>query len=215
VLRPTLTALSLALAVLAPTAALAKPKDAPAGAPGATAEQSGKSAMDTFRERHETVMKLVKDGAKNEKIQAEVDKLLDYAWIAESALGGPTRANRCEPRCAEFNTLLAGLIRQNYLKRISKSDQGSIDYLGEEKRARATKVTTRVEYSKNGHDQELEIAYVMHQVDGKWVVRDIITDGVSLAKNYRFEFNKILQKEGIDGLIARLWSKLAELAKAP
>ena len=53
----------------------------------------------------------------------------------------------------------------------------------------------------------------MHVVDGKWFVRDIITDGVSLSKNYRYEFHKIMRDEGIDGLIARLETKLADLAK--
>jgi phospholipid transport system substrate-binding protein len=47
----------------------------------------------------------------------------------------------------------------------------------------------------------------MHQVDGIWKVEDIITDGVSLAKNYRFEFNKILKDKGINELIARLESQ--------
>jgi ABC-type transporter MlaC component len=46
------------------------------------------------------------------------------------------------------------------------------------------------------------------------VCQNIITDGVSLAKTYRYEFNKILRDEGIDGLIARLESKIAEIAKA-
>ena len=53
----------------------------------------------------------------------------------------------------------------------------------------------------------------MHEVDGRWQVRDIVTDGVSLARNYKYEFNQILKKDGIDGLIARLESKLAVLAK--
>ena len=47
-----------------------------------------------------------------------------------------------------------------------------------------------------------------------WVCQNIITDGVSLAKTYRYEFNKILREEGIDGLVARLEIKLDELAKA-
>jgi ABC-type transporter MlaC component len=54
----------------------------------------------------------------------------------------------------------------------------------------------------------------MHLADEGWVCRNIITDGVSLAKNYRFEFNKVLRDEGIDGLIGRLETKLNEVAKA-
>ena len=47
--------------------------------------------------------------------------------------------------------------------------------------------------------------------DGKWQVRDIITDEVSLAKTYRYEFNKIAKGEGIDGIISKLEDKLQKL----
>ena len=38
-----------------------------------------------------------------------------------------------------------------------------------------------------------------------------VTDEVSLAKTYRYEFNKIAKAEGIDGIIRKLEDKLAKL----
>ena len=52
----------------------------------------------------------------------------------------------------------------------------------------------------------------MHKVGDSWEVRDIITDGVSLARNYRYEFNQILKGQGIDELVVRLQKKLSALA---
>ncbi len=184
-------------------------------APAEALPEGMPSALDEFKKRHETVLNLVKTKATDAAIQAEVDKLLDYDWIAHAALGGKNRADKkCEPRCAEYEDLLTRLIRQNYLKRIVQADSGKVEYLGEERRARATKVSTRVSFTKDGVAQTVEVAYIMHIVDGKWFVRDIITDGVSLSKNYRYEFHKIMAKEKIDGLIARLQTKLEDLAKA-
>ena len=192
--------------VLAGTAALAEAKPAP--------EKGG--ALESFKARHEAVMKLVKRRAKAKQIEAKVDQLLDYAWLAQASLGGPTRyEKKCKTRCEEFQSLLTRLIRENYLKRIYLGDKGQIEYVGEEKRGRATKVTTRVKYKKDGRDVAVEIAYVMHQVGAGWQVRDIITDGVSLARNFKYEFGKILREEGIDALVLRLENKLAELAKTP
>ncbi|MBL8946966.1 MAG: ABC transporter substrate-binding protein [Myxococcales bacterium] len=188
--------------------------DATAEAGPAEEAEGGVSALDEFKRRHEIVMTLVKSNVPENILAAEVDTLLDYEWIALQSLGGKSRADRrCEPRCAEFEALLTRLIRENYLKRIAQSDNGSVEYVGEERRARATKVTTRVKFTKDGTQQTIEVAYVMHVVNGKWFVRDIITESVSLAKNYRYEFNKILRDEGIDGLVARLETKLADLAK--
>ena len=177
------------------------------------------SALDAFKSSHQTVVGLVHDKASTEKIEAEVDELLDYEWIAHAALGGERRyEKKCEPRCPEYEALLAKLIRENYLKRIRQADSGKVEYLGEEVRKDKAKVDTRVTFDKDGQTQSLEISYVMHWVPsddgGKWVARNIITDGVSLAKTYRYEFGKILRDEGIDGLITRLETKLAEVAKA-
>ena len=188
--------------------------DATADAGPAEEAEGGVSALDEFKRRHEIVMTLVKSHVPDNILAAEVDNLLDYEWIALQSLGGKNRADRrCEPRCADFEALLTRLIRQNYLKRIAQSENGTVEYVGEERRARATKVTTRVKFTKDGTEQTIEVAYVMHVVNGKWFVRDIITESVSLAKNYRYEFNKILRDEGIDGLVARLETKLADLAK--
>ena len=175
----------------------------------------GVSALEEFKRQHEIVLLLVKSKVPEQAIAAEVDTLLDYSWIADQSLGGKNRADRrCEPRCTEFEDLLTRLIRQNYLKRITQSGDGTVEYVGEERRPRATKVTTKVRFTRDGVEQVIEVAYVMHVVGGKWFVRDIITEGVSLAKNYRYEFNKILRDEGIDGLVTRLETKLADLAKS-
>lgn len=189
--------------------------DAQAAEAAAAATEAPPSALEAFKSSHQAVVALVHDKASADKLQAEVDGLLDYDWIAHAALGGERRyAKKCEARCAEYETLLAQLIRENYLKRIRQADTGSVEYLGEEVRKDKAKVDTRVTFDKDGETQVLEVSYVMHYVDGRWVARNIITDGVSLSKTYRYEFGKIVRDEGIDGLITRLQTKLADVAKA-
>lgn len=171
------------------------------------------TAMDTFKARHGKVVELVKKRAEPALLQKEVDELLDYKALAETSLGGPARyTSKCEPRCAEFEALLTRLIRENYLKRIRTDKKYDLAYVGEEQKPRGTHVITNVSLSRDGKPEVVEVVYVMHQVNGIWKTEDIITDGVSLAKNYKFEFNKILKDKGINELIARLEAKLTELA---
>ena len=173
-------------------------------------------ALDAFKARHNKVVELVKKRAETALLQKEVDDLLDYKALAETSLGGPARyASKCEPRCAEFETLLARLIRENYLKRIRTDKKYELSYVGEETKPRGTHVITNISLSRDGKPETVEVVYVMHQVGGVWKCEDIITDGVSLAKNYKFEFNKILKDKGINELISRLESKLSELASRP
>lgn len=187
-----------------------------AASPAAASIAAPADAQSTFKLRHEKVLELVKKGASNEVLQTEVDKLLNYRALAETSLGGPTRyEDKCDPRCAEFEAVLARLIRENYLKRIRSDKKYEMTYLGEEVKGRATHVRTQIALTRDGKPEVVEIVYAMEQTPEGWKVSDIITDGVSLAKNYRFEFNKILKDKGIDELISRLDVKVGELAARP
>ena len=179
-----------------------------------TVAQADTSAIDAFTQKHEVVVKLVKDKATDAQLQEKVDELLDYDYLSTAALGGPARyADVCGSRCDEFSALLTQLIRENYLRMIRQAEKHPVEYVGEVAgKNNVYKVTTRVKIEKNGREQTITVEYVMHKVDGKWQVRDIITEGVSLAKTYRYEINKIAKEQGIDGVIRKLQDKLAALS---
>lgn len=176
--------------------------------------QAETSAIDAFTQKHEAVVDLVKNKATDAQLQEKVDELLDYEYLSTAALGGPDRyATICGERCDEFSALLTDLIRENYLRMIRKAEKHPVEYVEEVAgKNNVFKVTTRVKIMKNEREQTVTVDYVMHKVDGKWQVRDIITEGVSLAKTYRYEINKIAKAEGIDGVISKLQDKLNALA---
>lgn len=169
-------------------------------------------AMSDFKSRHEATIKLVKAKATSAKLQAEVDQLLDYQWLAQAALGGPARyEGTCKDKCDEFEKKLTQLIRQNYLKLIRQGKDHPVTYVKElEGRNQVFKVTTEIKVKKHGREQKVVVEYVMHKRDGHFSVRDLITDGVSLAKTYRYEFNEMNKSGGIDAILASLDKKLAE-----
>jgi len=176
--------------------------------PAQAAEQG---ALQTFQAHHESIQKL-KKGKSADKLQAEVDSLLDYATLAQTALGGASKyAERCGARCDEFQGLLAKLIRKNYLKRLGSDAKYDLTIVGEEARTKSTRVTTQIKTTREGKPEVVEVVYKMKQTDAGWRVVDIITDGVSLAKNWRYECTKVVKEQGIDDLIKRLETKLAEL----
>ena len=194
----TLVTTLLALALLVPATATA------GGQPG---------AKEAWSRAHADVMALMDEGAPQAHVSAKVDALLDYRFIAQAALGGASKyQERCGDRCAEFEALVARLVRHGYLARLSAHERAEIEVTGEVVREKATKVDTRVAYTDaEGRRRTVDVAYVMHQVDDRWVVRDIVTDGVSLAKNHRYEVNRLYREGGIDLVIERLKAKLAEL----
>jgi phospholipid transport system substrate-binding protein len=59
----------------------------------------------------------------------------------------------------------------------------------------------------------LKLEYVLRQDGGTWRAYDVVTDGVGLVENYRAQFNKIIAKEGFDGLIARMQKMQKKLSQ--
>ena len=52
--------------------------------------------------------------------------------------------------------------------------------------------------------QEIQINWRVFRVKDKLVIRDLVVEGLSLAKTQREEFNSIISSKGFDGLIASL-----------
>ena len=212
-------ALLLAL-VVGPSGASAASVDvAQAPPPAAGAPDLAAQALAAFQARHKSVTTLVAQNAASAALQTEVDLLLDYDELAQAALGGSEAyASTCKDQCSQFNALLGELIRENYLRLVRQANGSEVEYLGTavSKKSNAVKLSTRVKAAASGKNKTVQIDYVMQQRDGKWLVVDIITEGISLRKTYRFEFKKILDRPGaeggIGGVIAKIQAKLAEIA---
>ena len=115
---------------------------------------------------------------------------------------------------AELDDLVATLqtlVERNYVKQLRADLSYAIDYVGEEPQGQDVLVKTQIKPGgPGGRKASVEADYVLHEEHGKWRVYDVITDDVSMLRNYRSQFNKIIEKEGISGLLARMHKKLAE-----
>ncbi|MBW1759630.1 MAG: ABC transporter substrate-binding protein, partial [Deltaproteobacteria bacterium] len=62
-------------------------------------------------------------------------------------------------------------------------------------------------------NREIPIDYSMWRRRDKWLIYDVKVEGVSLIKNYRIQFTKILSKESPADLIERLKNKTVKQKK--
>jgi phospholipid transport system substrate-binding protein len=179
-------------------------------APAMAADEGAAAA---WSRAHAEVTTLLGQGAATERVSAAVDAMLDHRFIAQAALGGAERyAERCAERCAEYEARVARLVRHAYLSRLAAHERATVEVVGQTVRDKATKVDTRVSLvDAEGQRRTVDVSYVMHRQGERWTVRDIITDGVSLAKNHRYEVARLHREGGIDRVIERLDAKLAEL----
>jgi len=76
-----------------------------------------------------------------------------------------------------------------------------------------TTVTVRSEVKQPGSAHVVPVDYQLTSSGNAWKVFDVSVDGISLVANYRSSFAVEIRKGGVDGLIAALVQRNAELAK--
>src|SRR5207249_1336631 len=112
----------------------------------------------------------------------------------------------------EFVTTLRELIERNYVKQLRTNLDYQVQYKGEQLDGDDATVTTVVKVRSQGKNTDAEILYKMRKAPpgGVWRVWDVVTDEVSLVRNYRTQFNKIITEQSYEALIKKMKSKLAE-----
>lgn len=140
------------------------------------------------------------------KLDAAFDAVFDYDTLAKSTLKDSWE-KRTPAERAEFTAVLKDLVRSAYRRNIKKTLGYQIDYKGEEDGDAGKVVRTVAHNKKNSREEPVSIDYVVHQVDGRWLINDIVTEGASLAHTYRNQFRKIIDKKGFDELLKRMKAK--------
>ncbi|HEY0476041.1 MAG TPA: ABC transporter substrate-binding protein [Kofleriaceae bacterium] len=110
----------------------------------------------------------------------------------------------------QFLGLLRALIEDNYVRGLRANLDYQVDYTGEstDKDGNVV-VTTKINTKRKGRPYAIEVDYVLVKDGDKLRAWDVKTDGVGLVENYRTMFDKIIDKDGFDGLIARMKKKQA------
>jgi phospholipid transport system substrate-binding protein len=137
-------------------------------------------------------------------IRELVDQVFDYQEAAELVLG-PVWQTRTPAERTEFVQLFADFLERGFVAMIgSKASVAAgvtVQYLGEFIDGESATVTTSV-LTRNGGD--LPVEYSMLRWGDRWMVRDVVIEGVSLIANYRAQFFRVIRASSYAGLIARM-----------
>jgi phospholipid transport system substrate-binding protein len=157
-------------------------------------------------------------GQRREKLRSMSLQYFDFESMAKSVLGYHWRSLTSAQR-NEFVPLFGQFIQDAYLSQMEQATVAKI---------RRAVNTANVHFLRQTYfspdyaevfstvtlqDQKdpLEVNYLMHQNDGHWRVYDVTVDAISLIENYRNQFNRIINSEGYQKLIADLRAKSEQL----
>lgn len=144
--------------------------------------------------------------ARREKIQAVVDGYFDFAAISRLAVG--RRWNSLPPeKQQEFTQEFSKLLFNTYIGDIEKYARQNITY----KHKQIYQGYVVVDATVRDQGGPVSLNYYLHLKDGKWKAYDIAVAGMSLAANYRNQFDPILTNGSFDDLSAMLKQKTAQV----
>ncbi len=198
---------ALTLVIAASTIALA---------PLGVRAQADGPATRYLRQRHEEVSRILRRPAASDATRAErsrevtriLSDLLDYDELSRRSLGSHWAA-QSEADRREFTSLLRQLVERSYEQNLERVVDFEVRYVGETVASDEATVRTEARSRVERRQPPVEIAYALHQDGSSWRVFDVVTDGVSLVRNYRNQFNRIISEHGFAELLRRMRDRLA------
>ena len=142
-----------------------------------------------------------------------VTEMVDFRNAAAVALGSEWSARSASER-DEFVRLFTDLLETSVFASVgarARIDRGiTVTYTDEVRNGDATAVMTTV-LTRSG--REMSVGYHMVLRQGRWVVHDLVLDGVSLVENYRAQFQKFMQRSSYAGLVSEMRGRIADLGR--
>lgn len=123
----------------------------------------------------------------------------DYAEMSKRALGARWTPLTAAER-AEFVDLFKSFLSDRYAEKIEGYSGEQVLYLSERIEGNYAEVRTELRSKK----VEIPMDYRLFLKKDGWHAYDIVVDGVSLVKNYRSQFEKIIRTDSYSELVRRL-----------
>jgi phospholipid transport system substrate-binding protein len=143
------------------------------------------------------------------EISTQLASFLDINELGQRALANHWKTLNAAQR-KEYLTLLRELVEGNYIKAMRSNVRYEVRYLKEEEKDGARWVFTELQLERNGRPETMSVDYALRKEGESWRAFDLVTDGVGMVENYRAQFNKIIAKEGVGGLLERMRKKKAQ-----
>jgi phospholipid transport system substrate-binding protein len=101
----------------------------------------------------------------------------------------------------EFESLFIDLFQDSYTRMVlNYLRQETVEYRGEQPERDMARVQTLL-MRVNEH---IPVDYFLAQKNGRWWIRDVTIDGVSIVGNYQNQFRRVIQAQSVDELLKKM-----------
>ena len=147
------------------------------------------------------------DQKRRQMLKKSISGIFDYNEMAKRSMGKHWN-QRTAAEKKQFADLFASLLENSYASKIESYNNEKIVYLKEVVDSDHAEIKSKVVTAKR---DEFTLDYRMLNQNNRWMVYDVVIEGVSLVSNYRTQFNKIITTNGYPELVKKLQNKTNEL----
>ncbi len=142
---------------------------------------------------------------RSQKLQQLITSdVFDFGAMSRSALGLHWKDLNDQQR-QDFAQTFTAFLRDSYISRI-RDYSAQVNFLGETSIGDdRTEVKTTIE--QGAGKAPIQVNYALRRQNGKWLIYDVVVDNISIAANYRNQFNRVINNQGFDTLLADLKKK--------
>jgi phospholipid transport system substrate-binding protein len=186
------------------------------GIPSERADALATGGQDNVRNFYATLLATMKDGrtlgqsGRYARLTPVVDRVFDVPSMTRLAVGS-TWATLPPAQQQQVTAAFRHYIAATYADRFDSYSGEQLQVTGERPYNADVIVETKIVKS-NGETTTLN--YLMRQNQGSWQIADVYLDGtISQVAVQRSEFNSVLRREGVDGLVVALNRKVDLLGR--
>jgi phospholipid transport system substrate-binding protein len=145
---------------------------------------------------------------RREKLRDTIGLRFNYKQMVMRSLAKNYKS-RTDKEREKFTGLFKRLLENSYASKIENYQDEKINYVGEQVKGEYALVKTQIVRN----DGTIDVDYKLIKEEGKWMVYDFVIEEVSLIRNYRSQFSKIIKTESYDALVSKLSKKINDLEK--
>ena len=148
-----------------------------------------------------------KEKERRAAMRAVANNIFDFTETSKRALGRHWAARTPAER-EQFVQLFADVLERSYISKVELYGGETIEYAGDTVDGDQAAVNTRI-VTRQG--LRVPIQYRMQRKGERWLVYDVVIEGVSLVANYRAQFYKIIQTSSFEELVKKMKTRQGEL----
>ena len=146
--------------------------------------------------------KNIKIDEKKKKIEQIALRVVDVDGLSRFTLGS-SKKDLTNEQLKKYTTTFKVFFAKKISSKLQNYSDQNIKVIGS-KKISDNYVLVKSKMVSKIDKQEIKIDWRVFKIKDKLVIRDLVVEGMSIAKTQREEFNSILTSKGFDGLIASL-----------